>query len=184
MGKLGFREWFQDLKTQSKLMVGFGVVSVIILTMTVIGIVTLRQLSSQSQTVYIDYTIPLSDFSSMGTALTQHHELLLDISKTNRKEDFEKEVGRLVPLKQAILKHIEDYEATATRVSRSGRDETKDLALLKPVLTAYFQEADAALSAFIESFDKSQMTAEQSKEMRALGVLALTTNLTPTFETA
>jgi len=182
MGKLGFREWFQDLKTQSKLMVGFGVVSVIILTMTVIGIVTLRQLSSQSQTVYIDYTIPLSDFSSMGTALTQHHELLLDISKTNRKEDFEKEVGRLVPLKQAILKHIEDYEATATRVSRSGRDETKDLALLKPVLTAYFQEADAALSAFIESFDKSQMTAEQSKEMRALGVLALTTNLTPTFE--
>ena len=28
MGKLGFREWFQDLKTQSKLMVGFGVVSV------------------------------------------------------------------------------------------------------------------------------------------------------------
>src|SRR6476620_2134128 len=182
MGKLGFREWFQDLKTQSKLMVGFGVVSVIVLTMTVIGIVTLRQLSSQSQTVYIDYTIPLSDYSSMGTALTQHHELLLDISKTNRKEDFEKEVGRLVPLKQAILKHIEDYEATATRVSRSGRDETKDLALLKPVLTAYFQEADAALSAFIESFDKSQMTAEQSKEMRALGVLALTTNLTPTFE--
>ena len=63
MVKLGFQEWFQDLKTQSKLMVGFGVVSVIILTMTVIGIVTLRQLSSQSQTVYVDYTIPLSDFS-------------------------------------------------------------------------------------------------------------------------
>src|SRR6476659_5901022 len=85
MGKLGFREWFQDLKTQSKLMVGFGVVSVIILTMTVIGIVTLRQLSSQSQTVYIDYTIPLSDFSSMGTALTQHHELLLTFPKPTAK---------------------------------------------------------------------------------------------------
>jgi twitching motility protein PilJ len=162
--------------------VGFGVVSVIILTMTVIGIVTLRQLSSQSQTVYLDYTIPLSDFSSMGTSLTQHHELLLDIAKTNRKDDFQKEVARLAPLKQSIMKNVSDYEVTAVRVSRSGRDETKDLGLLKPALAAYFQESEAALSAFIDSFDSSQMTAEQGKEMRGLGVLALTTNLTPTFE--
>jgi twitching motility protein PilJ len=182
MVKFGFQEWFQDLKTQSKLMVGFGVVSVIILTMTVIGIVTLRQLSSQSQTVYLDYTIPLSDFSSMGTSLTQHHELLLDIAKTNRKDDFQKEVARLAPLKQSIMKNVSDYEVTAVRVSRSGRDETKDLGLLKPALAAYFQESEAALSAFIDSFDSSQMTAEQGKEMRGLGVLALTTNLTPTFE--
>jgi twitching motility protein PilJ len=163
-------------------MVGFGIVSVIILTMTVIGIVTLRQLSSQSQTVYLDYTIPLSDFSSMGTSLTQHHELLLDIAKTNRKDDFQKEVARLAPLKQSIMKNVSDYEVTAVRVSRSGRDETKDLGLLKPALAAYFQESEAALSAFIDSFDSSQMTAEQGKEMRGLGVLALTTNLTPTFE--
>jgi twitching motility protein PilJ len=182
MVKFGFQEWFQDLKTQSKLMVGFGIVSVIILTMTVIGIVTLRQLSSQSQTVYLDYTIPLSDFSSMGTSLTQHHELLLDIAKTNRKDDFQKEVARLAPLKQSIMKNVSDYEVTAVRVSRSGRDETKDLGLLKPALAAYFQESEAALSAFIDSFDTSQMTAEQGKEMRGLGVLALTTNLTPTFE--
>lgn len=182
MVKFGFQEWFQDLKTQSKLMVGFGVVSVIILTMTVIGIVTLRQLSSQSQTVYVDYTIPLSDFSSMGTSLTQHHELLLDIAKTNRKDDFQKEVARLAPLKQSIMKNVSDYEVTAVRVSRSGRDETKDLSLLKPSLAAYFQESEAALSAFIDSFDTRQMTAEQGKEMRGLGVLALTTNLTPTFE--
>ena len=182
MVKFGFQEWFQDLKTQSKLMVGFGVVSVIILTMTVIGIVTLRQLSSQSQTVYVVYTIPLSDFSSMGTSLTQHHELLLDIAKTNRKDDFQKEVARLAPLKQSIMKNVSDYEVTAVRVSRSGRDETKDLGLLKPALAAYFQESEAALSAFIDSFDTSQMTAEQGKEMRGLGVLALTTNLTPTFE--
>src|SRR3982751_5232280 len=158
MVKLGVYERFQDLKTQSKLMAGFGVVSVIILTMTVIGIVTLRQLSAQSQAVYVDYTIPLSDFSSMGTSLTQHHELLLDIAKTNRKEDFEKEVARLTPLKQAILKNVADYEVTALRVSRSGRDETKDLAQLKPALAAYFQDSEAALSAFIESFDKTQMT--------------------------
>lgn len=182
MVKLGFQEWFQDLKTQSKLMVGFGVVSVIILTMTVIGIVTLRQLSSQSQTVYVDYTIPLSDFSSMGTSLTQHHELLLDIAKTNRKDDFQKEAARLNPLKQSILKNVSDYEVTALRVSRSGRDEAKDLELLKPALAAYFQESEAALSAFTDSFESGQMTVEQGKEMRALGVLALTTNLTPTFE--
>src|SRR5690242_9251743 len=98
----GFQNWFQDLRTQTKLMAGFGGVSIIIMTMSVIGVVTLRQLSTQAQTIYTEYTVPLADFSSMGTSLTQHHELLLDISKTNRKSDFEKEVGRLIPLKSAV----------------------------------------------------------------------------------
>ena len=178
----GFQEWFQNLRTQAKLMVGFGGISIIIMTMSVIGVVTLRQLSSQAQTIYTEYTVPLADFSSMGTSLTQHHELLLDISKTNRKSDFEKEVGRLIPLKSAVMKNLSDYETTSLRVSRSGRDETKDLEQLKAAVNAYYSEADAALSAFVESFDQAQLTAEQAKEMRGLGVLALTTNLTPTFE--
>ncbi|WP_447980212.1 methyl-accepting chemotaxis protein [Candidatus Nitrospira bockiana] len=182
MVKFNAKEWFHNLKTQAKLMVGFGAVSVIILTMTLIGVITLQQLKNQSHTIYEEYTVPLAYFSAMGTSLTQHHELLLDISKTVRKEDFEKEVARLNPLKQAVLKNIADYEATTLRVSRSGRDEAKDLAQLKPAVETYFTEAEAALSAFIDSFDKSQYTPEQAKELRNLGVLALTTNLTPTFE--
>ena len=74
----GMMHRFQDLKTQSKLLVSFGLVSVIIMIMATAGIATLRQLSSHSQTVYLDYTVPLAQFSELGTALTRHHQILLD----------------------------------------------------------------------------------------------------------
>ena len=56
------------LSALSVLLVSFGVVSLIILIMASVGVLTLRQLSSQSQTVYNDYTVPLADFAQMGTA--------------------------------------------------------------------------------------------------------------------
>ncbi len=62
---------FQDMKTQSKLMVSFGVVSLIIMLMASVGVFTLRQLSSQSQTVYNDYTVPLAEFADLLRRLVE-----------------------------------------------------------------------------------------------------------------
>ena len=180
----GLQQKFKNLKTHSKLMVGFGTVSIIIFAMTAIGVVTLQRLSAQSQIAYADYSVPLAAFSEMGTSLTKHHQLLLDISKMTRREDFQKEIGALAPLKDAILKNVTEYETATLRVSKAGRDETKDLASLKPAFKAYFDEADGGLSAFVDSFDRTKYSAEQSAQLRDLGVLALIVNLTPTFENA
>ena len=98
------------------------------------GIATLRQLSSQSQTVYLEYTVPLAQFSELGTALTRHHQILLDMAQATKQADFLQEVAKLEPLKQNVLKSIADYKSTTLRVSRSGRDESKDMALLEPAL--------------------------------------------------
>ena len=175
---------FQDMKTQSKLLVSFGVVSLIILIMAAVGVFTLRQLSSQSQTSYNDYTVPLADFAQMGTALTKHHQILLDLSSATKQADFAQDVAKLPPLKAEIEKSVADYKSINLRVSRAGRDEAKDLALFEPALRKYFQEADGALSAMADSFDKKNLTSGQAEKMRALGVLALTVNLTPSFENA
>jgi twitching motility protein PilJ len=174
---------FYNLNTRTKLISSFGIVSLIILIMSSVGVLTLRQLSRQSQTVYADYTVPLAAFADMGTALTTHHQVLTSMATITRQSDFAAEVARLPQYRAKAKKILADYEATAFRVSRSGRDEAKDFTLLKPAIQQYFQEADGALSAMADSFDKS-LTADQAENMRNLGVLALTVNLQPTFDKA
>ena len=128
----GVKNRFQDMKTKTKLLVSFGLVSVIIMIMASVGVFTLRQLSTQSQTVYADYTVPLAEFAQMGTALTKHHQILLDIASATKQGDFAQEVTKLPPLKAQIDKVVNNYKSTTLRVSRSGRDEAKDLTLFEP----------------------------------------------------
>lgn len=180
----GVKNQFQDMKTKTKLLVSFGLVSVIIMIMASVGVFTLRQLSTQSQTVYADYTVPLAEFAQMGTALTKHHQILLDIASATKQGDFAQEVTKLPPLKAQIDKVVNNYKSTTLRVSRSGRDEAKDLTLFEPALKKYFQDADGALSAMADSFDRNVLSSTQAEQMRALGILALTVNLTPSFENA
>ncbi len=117
----GVTNRFQDMKTRSKLLFSFGLVSFIIMIMASVGVFTLRQLSTQSQTVYADYTVPLAEFAQMGTALTKHHQILLDLASTTKQGDFAQEVTKLPPLKAEIEKAVVNYKGTNLRVSRSGR---------------------------------------------------------------
>ena len=176
-----FGQQFTNLKTRTKLLISFGLVSLIILVMSVAGIITLRQLSSQSQTVYADYTVPLASFAEMGTALTAHHQIITGVAHITRQDDFNSDIARLPQYRQTVRKVLAEYEATTLRTSRSGRDEAKDLAVLKPAVQKYFAESEGALSAMADSFDKS-LSADAAENMRGLGQLALTVNLQPTFD--
>ena len=177
----GVRGGFDDLKTRTKLISSYGIVSIIIFVVATSGVLTLRQLSAMSQAVYANYTIPLANFAEMSTALTHHHQVLTGIVSVTDHDDFVSEVARLSSFRTKTNKVIADYESTVHRVSRSGRDEAKDLAILKPAIEQYFQAADGALSALADSFGKSLASA-QAEHLRDLGILALTVNLQPTFE--
>ena len=177
----GVRGGFDDLKTRTKLISSFGIVSVIIFVVASSGVLTLRQLSAMSQSVYAGYTIPLADFAEMSTALTHHHQVLTGIVNVTNHDDFLSEVARLSSFRKKTNTVIADYGSAVLRVSRSGRDEAKDLAILKPAIAQYFQAADGALSALADSFGKPQ-TSAQAEHLRNLGILALTVNLQPTFE--
>jgi len=123
-----------NLKTRTKLLASFGLVSFIIFVMATAGVLTIQQLSVASQAVYVDYTVPLADFAEMGTALTSHHQILTNMTNITKQSDFMSEFNRLGPYRAKVNSVISDYEATVLRVSRSGRDEKKDLAILKPAI--------------------------------------------------
>ncbi len=176
----GVRGGFDDLKTRTKLISSYGIVSVIIIVVAISGVLTLRQLSAMSQAVYVDYTVPLAGFAEMSTALTRHHQILTGVANVTNHNDLVSEVARLSSFRTKVNKVITDYESTVLRVSRSGRDEAKDLVLLKPIIAQYFKEADGALSALDDSFEKN-LTPAQAEHMRELGILALTVSSQPTF---
>ena len=181
LASTGVRGGFDDLKTRTKLIASYGIVSAIIFVMATSGVLTLRQLSAMSQAVYVDYTVPLADFAEMGIALAHHQQVLTGIVSVTNHDDFVSEVARLSSYRQKTNKVIADYGNTGLRISRSGRDEAKDLAILKPAIEQYFQATDGALSALADSFGKS-LSSAQAEHMRNLGVLALTVNLQPTFD--
>ena len=170
-----------NLKTRTKLLASFGLVSFVIMVMATIGVVTLKKLSEASQAVYVDYTVPLAEFAEMGSALTSHHQILTNMTNITKHADFVAEFKRLAPYREKVNQVITDYSATFLRVSRSGRDETKDLAILKPAIEQYFKESEGALSALADSFGKN-LTPAQAENMRDLGVLALRVNLQQPFD--
>jgi len=170
-----------NLTTRTKLLASFGLVSLVIFAMATFGVLTLRQLSVASQAVYVDYTVPLADFAEMGSALTNHHQILINMTNITKHADFVSEFKRLAPYREKVNRVLADYEATVFRVSRSGRDEEKDYQILKPVVEQYFKEAEGALSALADSFGKS-LTPAQAENLRDLGILALRVNLQQPFD--
>lgn len=181
MVKVAHSNAFYNLKTRTKLLISFGLVSFVIVIMAAIGVVTLQKLSEASQAVYVDYTVPLAEFAEMGAALTSHHQVLTSMTNITKHADFVAEFKRLAPYREKVNQVITDYSSTVLRVSRSGRDETKDLSILKPAIEQYFKDSEGALSAFADSFGKN-LTPAQAENMRELGILALRVNLQQPFD--
>jgi twitching motility protein PilJ len=179
----GLQQRFTDLHTQTKLMIGFGAVSIIILAMTAVGVVTLGQLREQFRVMNDNSNVALADLAAFGNRFVDYHRLVLQLpEELRKKEDLEKALGRLSKIKQETYEPITRYESSQLRISKSGRDEAKDLAVLKGSLQAYFKEAEGASSALMDSFTDPKLTAEQANQMRALGILSVTNNLIPHYE--
>ena len=173
---------FEDLRTQTKLLTAFGIVSVIILIMSSLGVWTNKRISQQTDAMYVDYTVPLIDFNTMLFNINKYHETLQDLSRAPRAADFKVDVAKIGPYRQEVEQLIAKYQGKTLRVSSSGREEAKDLGELKSALTTFFNQADAGVAAIAESFESKALSAGQALQMRELGQLALTVSIAPAFD--
>lgn len=173
---------FEDLKTQTKLLTAFGVVSIIIVIMSSLGVWTNKRISQQTDAIYVDYTVPLIDFNTMLFNVNKYHETLQDLARAPRAADFKVDVAKIGPYKQEVDRLISAYEATTLRVSSTGRDEAKDLVGLKGALATFFLQSEAGIAAIAESFESKALSPGQAQQMRELGQLALTVSVAPAFD--
>ena len=182
MVRLNVLQRFEDLKTQSKLLTAFGIVGVIIMIMSSLGVWTNKHISQQTDAIYVDYTVPLIDFNTMLFNINKYHETLQDLSRAPRAADFKVDVEKIGPYKKEVDQLIAKYEAKNLRVSSSGREEAKELIALKSALATFFQQADAGIAAIAESFESKTLSPGQALQMRELGQLALTVSIAPAFD--
>jgi len=182
MARFSVMQRFEDLKTQSKLLMTFGVIGAIIVIMASLGVWTNKKLSQQANEIYTDYTVALIDFNQLLFNVNKYHETLQELSKAPRASDFKADVGKLTPYKQQVNSLIATYEGKPLRVSNSGLDEAKGLSDLKEVLAAFFSQAEAGVAAIAESFESKALTQSQAQQMRELGQLALTVSIAPTYD--
>jgi twitching motility protein PilJ len=174
-------QWFEDLTTKWKLLTAFGMVSMIIIVMTALGVWTTERLRQQAEAIYVDYTIPLIDFNTMLLNVGKYNTALQDLSKEAHASDFRNSVGKLDVYKKEVEKVIVAYEGTVLRVSSTGRDEAKDLVELKATLDSYFNQAEAGVAALAESFESKSLSASQAQQMHDLGQQALTVGIAPAY---
>jgi twitching motility protein PilJ len=176
-----FAQWFDNLTTKWKLLTAFGMVSMIIIVMTALGVWTTERLRQQAEAIYVDYTIPLIDFNTMLLNVGKYSTALQDLSKEAHASDFRNSVGKLDVYKKEVEKIIVAYEGTVLRVSSTGRDEAKDLVELKSTLDSYFSQAEAGVAALAESFESKSLSASQAQQMHDLGQQALTVGIAPAY---
>ena len=182
MFKFNALQRFEDLKTKTKLLAAFGIVSFIIIIMSSLGVWTNERLRQQAEAIYVDYTVPLIDFNTMLLNAGKYNKGLRDVSTATHASDFRTEVAKLDSYRKTVEKTITAYEATLLRVSSSGRDETKDLVELKSAFDNYFSQAEAGLAALAESFDSKTLNASQAQQMKEMGQLALTVGIAPAYD--
>jgi twitching motility protein PilJ len=174
-------QWFENLKTKSKLLTAFGTVSLIIIIMSALGVWTTERLRQQADAIYVDYTIPLIDFNTMLLNVGKYNTALQELAKETRASDFRDAVGKLDVYKREVEKTIVAYEGTVLRVSSTGRDEAKDLVELKATLDNFFGQAEAGIGALADSFESKTLSASQAQQMHDLGQQALTVGIAPAY---
>lgn len=184
MVKFGLKEWFQNLKTQAKLMVGFGAVSIVILTMTGVSLYTLQQLREAFRLLNDESAVVLANLGAVSNGLADYHRQITALpSEARKKEDLDLVVRRLRQIKADVDKRIEEYGSTAKRVSKTGRSEENDYKNFRDAVTAYFKEAEGAFSAYADSFTDTSLSREQAQELRNLANLSITVNMSLLRET-
>ncbi len=163
---------FRDLKTVTKLMMGFAAVGVIIVAVGLVGVLGLQTVREQLRIVYEDSTVALAELGTASSNLGLYHDALLTAGRATREAEFEETVSLLPMLKNNTLAPLQTFAEGQLGTSRSGRDEAKDLQALREALNAYFTAAEGAMSAYHDSF-ASSLSDDQQVMMRNLGSLAL-----------
>ena len=155
--------WFGNIKTMWKLMLGFALVGVI---MAVMGGVTGQSVTSigeKLRVVYEDYTVAGTDLALVASNLNRTRANDFMALNASTKEEFEKIVKGDVEITESVKKPLEAYAATVLRISKAGRDETKDLQKFRDTYAVYVTATDFLYATLAQAWD-----AKTKQEMEAL----------------
>jgi len=167
---------FNNLKTQTKLLVGFAVIGFIVLLVGLLGIVGLVRLGNSLQTVYTDSTLYLANVAASSTNLGLYHDAVLEAARAPRRREFEQALQKLPALKEATLDPLRQYAGGNLRLSQSGASEEQDLVALADAVISYFRAAEGAISC-LQDGNSAATPVDARPLLHNLGALSITTDV-------
>ncbi len=174
---------FKNLKTITKLMVGFSIIGVVIAIVGLLGVFGLQQVRQKLRVVYDNSTQNLAALASAGSSLGLYHDSLLEASRARTRVEFDVAVKPLATRNNATLDPITGLAGSQLRVSKSGRDESKDLTALQDALNAYFKAAAGVLSTLQDSLNPN-FSEEQRVLFKELAATSVATDVASRYSDA
>ena len=174
---------FKNLKTLTKLMAGFSIIAVVIAIVGFLGVFGLQQVREKLRVVYDNSTQSLAALASAGSSLGLYHDSLLEASRARTRVEFDVTVKPLATRKNAMLEPIAGLAGSQLRVSKSGRDELRDLTALQDALNAYFKAADGVLSTLQDSLNPN-FSEEQRELFKELAATSVATDVASRYSDA
>ncbi|MEO8045804.1 MAG: methyl-accepting chemotaxis protein [Nitrospirota bacterium] len=155
--------WFGNLRTMWKLMLGFALMGVIMCVLGGIAAQGLTEIRESLRVVYEDYTVAGTDLATVANNLNRTRTNDFMALDAANKEEFEEVMKRDVEITESVKKPLETYAATTLRISKTGRDEAKDLKTFRDAYAGYIAATDVSVNLL-----KQAWNAQTKLELEAL----------------
>ncbi|HVW00608.1 MAG TPA: methyl-accepting chemotaxis protein, partial [Planctomycetaceae bacterium] len=174
--------WFYNLKTMTKLILGFAVVCTITAGMGWLGGTALMRLRENLRIVYADYTTAATDLARGSSNLMRYRNCGVLATGAKSRDEFEKLSAEQQELGKKMTAAIDAYAATTLRVSRSGRSEEQDLNAYRTALKAYLEAADGSIAICRKIWEAK--TEDEINDLKAKAAAWAVENSGPKLNTA
>ncbi|AWM38111.1 Methyl-accepting chemotaxis protein II [Gemmata obscuriglobus] len=134
--------WFRDRALTTKLLLGFAIVCV---TVAASGGIAYRGLASSREgmrVLYADYTVAGTDLAKAAVNLARYRNNMVAAAAARDEARLDQALAPQAAIRESVTGGLDAYAATVLRVSRSGRDERKDLEKVRAAVREYFAAAD------------------------------------------
>ncbi len=151
--------WFRNQTVTTKLLLGFALVCA---TVAVCGVFGYRGLSSSREAMrvlYEDYTVAGTDLAKTSISLARYRSNMVVATNAKDTQTVDRILDDQKVLREQITASLDAYAATVLRISRSGRDERKDLDKVRAAVKEYIDATLVTTQAI-----RAQLTATAPSE--------------------
>ncbi|AWM36393.1 Methyl-accepting chemotaxis protein II [Gemmata obscuriglobus] len=139
--------WFRNRTLMTKLLLGFAIVCVLVAAS---GGIAYRGLASSREgmrVLYADYTVAGTDLAKSAVNLARFRNNVVAATGARDEARLNQALAPQPSIREAVTSGLDAYAATVLRVSRSGRDERKDLEKVRAAVREYFAAAEETIHA-------------------------------------
>jgi methyl-accepting chemotaxis protein len=173
--------WFGNLKTMWKLMAGFALMGAIMCVLGWVAGQGLMAIRENLRVVYEDYTVAGTDLAMVAGNLNRTRTNDFLAFEASSKAEFDRVVSRDAEITESVKKPLEAYAATVLRVSKTGRDEARDLQKFRDAYARYVTTSDSLYETLRQAW-RAQTKAEMDS-LRAKAYTITTQQAGPAMET-